>query len=75
MPLLSEPSAIMKEMKDLAVDGAVGTPPSDTLRPFVYNIQRHMTEKVQQLRHFLQAALPFKYWRKVRCFQKEIEVL
>ncbi len=59
----------MKEMKDLvAVDGDVGTT-SDTLRPFMYNIpQRHI--KVQQLRHFLQAALPFKYWREVRCDRK-----
>jgi len=41
----SEPSAILK-MKDLAIDGGEGTP-SDTLRPFAFNIQRHMTEKVQ----------------------------
>ncbi len=44
-PSESEPSAMMK-MKDLAVDGEEGTP-IDTLRPFAFNIQAHMTEKVQ----------------------------
>jgi hypothetical protein len=45
--LLSEPSAIMK-MKDLAPAGAEVGIPSDTLRPFAYNIQKHMTEKAQR---------------------------
>jgi Leucine-rich repeat (LRR) protein len=45
-PSESEPSAILK-MKDLAPEGAEGTPP-DTLRPFTFNIQKHMTDRVQR---------------------------
>jgi Leucine-rich repeat (LRR) protein len=46
-PSESEPSAILT-MKDLRLEGEEGTPPGDTsLRPFAFNIQRHMTEKVQ----------------------------
>ncbi len=33
-------------MEDLALEGGEGIP-TDTLRPFAFNIQRHTTEKVQ----------------------------